>query len=96
MQNTVFKTGATLLVLLIGVYATVACLRLLRPREEIGILLVTPAKLGMYFREVAERAEMAMLRVIDPLMAFTYQRALHHTLPRRQLTQPCENVWSGP
>jgi hypothetical protein len=52
MQNTVFKTGATLLVLLIGVYATVACLRLLRPREEIGILLVTPAKLGMYFREV--------------------------------------------
>ena len=53
MQNTVFKTGATLLVLLIGVYATVACLRLLRPREEIGVFLVTPAKLGMYLQEAS-------------------------------------------
>ena len=52
MQNIVFKSGVTLLVLFIGVCATVVCLRLVRPREEIGVFLVTPAKLGMYFREV--------------------------------------------
>ena len=51
MPNIVFKSGVTLLVLFIGVCATVACLRLLRPREEIGVFLVTPAKLGMYLQE---------------------------------------------